>query len=137
MNVLLALINRYREFLLYGIIGGACATLDFLIYSFILYLSSGDYLLLANTIGVLCGIAASFTLNRQYNFKVKDHTVRRFVIFLSVGLSGLVISSALLYILVDNLGWNKLYAKLFTIVIVSVFQFIMNKSLTFKAKANE
>lgn len=128
------LINKYREFLLYGIIGGACASLDFVIYTIALYCGVG--LLAANTIGVLCGIAASFTLNRQYNFKVKDHTLRRFAIFLSVGLSGLALSSVLLYALVDNLEWNKLYAKLLTIVVVSVFQFVLNKTLTFKVQEN-
>lgn len=129
------IIGKYREFLLYGIIGGACASLDFAIYTIALYLGVG--LLCANTIGVLCGIAASFTLNRQYNFKVKDHTLRRFAIFLSVGLSGLALSSVLLYALVDNLEWNKLYAKLLTIVVVSVFQFVLNKTLTFKVQEND
>lgn len=129
------IIGKYREFLLYGIIGGACASLDFVIYTVALYAGVG--LMGANTIGVLCGIAASFTLNRQYNFKVKDHTLRRFAIFLSVGLSGLALSSILLYALVDNLEWNKLYAKLLTIAVVSVFQFVLNKTLTFKVQEDD
>ncbi len=91
----------------------------------------------ANTLGVICGIAASFTLNRQYNFKVKDHTARRLVIFFAVGLSGLAISSAIIYATVNYGGWNKLYAKAFTIIVVSIFQFILNKSLTFKNNDNQ
>jgi len=124
------LISRYRQFLLYGVIGAACASLDFVIYTLIIF--GGGSLLIANTAGVVCGIAASFTLNRQFNFKVKDHTARRLTIFFAVGLSGLAISSALIFATVEYAGWNKLYAKAFTVIAVSVFQFVLNKSLTFR-----
>lgn len=124
--------QKHRQFVLYGLIGGCCAAFDFLIYTILLYLFREKYVLVANAIGVLCGIIASFILNRQYNFKIKDHTTRRFIVFLCVGLAGLLLSSLLIYLFVDILGGNKFYAKLITIFLVAVFQFMLNRSVTFK-----
>lgn len=128
------LIRKYRELILYGIIGAFCATLDFAIYTFILWATEGRYVLIANCIGVVFGIFTSFILNRQFNFKVKDNPRQRFAIFFTVGLIGLVISSILLYFLVDISGFNKLYAKLITIVVVSLIQFLLNKTITFRKR---
>lgn len=126
------LIRKFRELFLYGIIGASCATLDFLIYTLLLYISSGHHILLANSISVTCGIVTSFLLNRQYNFKVKDKLIKRFVSFLTVGIIGLMISSALIIWLVDEMNINMLIAKLMTIIVVSLVQFILNKFITFK-----
>lgn len=131
------LILKYREFILYGIIGCGCATFDFIVYTLILCVTNGQHLLIANAIGVSCGIIASFLLNRKYNFKVKDKSIRRFVCFFCVGLIGLLISSFLIVFLIDNIVLSNSIAKLCTIFIVSVIQFLLNKFITFKTTQNE
>lgn len=120
---------RYQNFLLYAIIGGFCAALDFGVYSALCFILP---YLWANVISTHCGIFCSFLLNRQYNFKVKDKTIKRFFSFYTVGLLGLGISSLLLYILVDIAHFNELICKLLTIVIVAIIQFLLNKFITFK-----
>ena len=132
MKVLKTLYHRFRELILYGIIGGFCAALDFGIYTL---LSQVILYLWANVISVHCGIILSFLLNRQYNFKVKDKPVRRFSIFYLVGLSGLGLSELLLFLMGEKAGWNHLLAKLLTIVVVALYQFELNKLISFK-KAN-
>lgn len=121
----------FRHLALYGVIGCCSSTLDFLIYSLLLRI--GLHYLAANGISVLTGITSSFLFNRRYNFKVKDHAKRRFVIFLNVGLCGMVLSNIILYICIDLLAINKLISKLLSIVLVVGFQFIINKYVTFKA----
>lgn len=69
----------------------------------------------------------SFILNRQFNFKVKDKTHQRFVSFFTVGIIGLAISSFLIYMLVTIMTFNEQVAKLMTIAVVSLIQFILNK----------
>ena len=91
----------------------------------------------ANCISVLGGITTSFILNRNYNFKVKDHAKRRFSIFLTVGLCGLVMSNIILYLCIDVWSMNKLISKLLSIVLVVLFQFLINKYFTFKPSNNE
>jgi putative flippase GtrA len=86
---------------------------------------------------VLGGISTSFILNRNYNFKVKDNTRRRFTIFLTVGLCGLMLSNLILYICIDILEMNKIVSKLLSIVLVVFFQFLVNKYFTFKPSDHE
>ena len=71
MNALIILFNKFRNLILYGIIGCFTAALDFVVFT-ILSQYVGIYYLLANCISVLVGITTSFVLNRSYNFKVKD-----------------------------------------------------------------
>ena len=96
MDFIKQLYYKYRNFILYGIIGGFCATLDFVIYSGLCYVNMNH--LWANIISTHCGIFCSFLLNRSYNFKVKDKTGLRFLSFYIIGLIGLALSEGLLEI---------------------------------------
>ena len=136
MQIVKTLYKKFHHLVLYGIIGSFSSGLDFLIYTFLVQLVGLQYLV-ANCISVVAGISTSFYLNRNYNFKVKDHTKRRFSIFLTVGLCGLMMSNLILYLCIDNLGMDKLISKLLSIVLVVFFQFLVNKYLTFKPTNNE
>ena len=128
---IISLYNRFRNLILYGIIGGFCAALDFGIYSLLCHFEVLPYLW-ANVISTHVGIFTSFLLNRSINFKVKDKTPQRFLSFYAVGLTGLGLSSLMLWLMVDKAGWNELVCKLITIAFVSLLQFILNKYITFK-----
>ena len=124
---------KYRDLIIYGIIGGFCAILDFIVYSALCFVLP---FLVVNIISTHCGIFCSFYLNRKYNFKVEDKTFRRFLIFYAVGLSGLAVSEILLGFMVNKIGVEKLIAKLLTIVVVALLQFVLNKFITFKTKSD-
>jgi len=131
--------NIYRKFhnlILYGIIGMFSAAIDFAVYSFLVSICDINYLV-SNCISVLAGITTSFYLNRKYNFKVKDHVRRRFLVFLAVGLSGLVLSDLILYFCIDLMQMDRLVSKLLSIVLVVFFQFLANRYFTFKPTKRE
>ena len=131
MKLIVARNKSFRTFIFYGIIGCFTSTLDFVVFTFLSrYVDL--YYLLANCISVLVGIITSFFLNRTYNFKVKDKIVRRFSLFLTVGLCGLVLSNAILWIGIDKMGENSSFVKLLSIVLVVSFQFLLNKYVTFR-----
>ena len=130
---IISLYNRFRNLILYGIIGGFCAALDFGIYSLLCHFEVLPYLW-ANVISTHVGIFTSFLLNRSINFKVKDKTSQRFLSFYAVGLTGLGLSSLMLWLMVDKAGWNELVCKLMSIVVVALVHFILNKYITFKQK---
>ena len=130
---IISLYNRFRNLILYGIIGGFCAALDFGIYSLLCHFEVLPYLW-ANVISTHVGIFTSFLLNRSINFKVKDKTSQRFLSKNAVGLTGLGLSSLMLWLMVDKAGWNELVCKLMSIVVVALVQFILNKYITFKQK---
>jgi len=136
-NSILAILQkeRWRQLILYGIIGSFSAFLDFLVYTALV--SMGLFYIHANCISVLVGIGSSFLLNRHFNFKVKDAVLRRFVIFLIIGLAGLLLSNMVLYGCIEWMGIDKLVSKLLSIILVALFQFVLNKYITFKPTAHE
>ena len=126
--------SQFREIILYGIIGSLSASIDFLIY-FLLTNNIGLNYLFANTLSVSIGISVSFILNRKYNFKVTDYIFKRLIIFFSIGLSGLAVSSLLLYIFIGIFDIQVLISKLLSIAFVVMLQFLLNKFVTFKQSA--
>lgn len=126
---------RFHDLILYGIIGCLSSGLDFCVYTFLVRIVGMNYLL-ANCISVVVGITTSFTLNRKYNFKVTDRTFRRFAIFFTVGICGMLLSNLILYVCIDKLMMDNIVSKLLSIVFVVLIQFLINKFVTFK-KINE
>lgn len=123
--------SKFRNLILYGIIGSFTSALDFVVFT-MLSKYIGIHYIVANCISVLLGITTSFLLNRSLNFKVKDKTGKRFIIFLTVGLCGLVLSNLILYVGINLLDGDELIVKLASIVLVVGFQFLLNKFVTFK-----
>ncbi len=123
--------QRIREFLLYCIIGCSGVFLDFLIFT-ILCTGFEWHYQLANAIGVTCGICNNFFLNAIFNFKRTDRLFLRFLSFYGVGLTGLAISAALLWLFIDRFSFPVIISKLMIIFIVTLVQFTLNKLITFK-----
>jgi putative flippase GtrA len=67
---------------------------------------------------------------------VTDHIARRLLIFVAVGLTGMLLSSLILRITIEQLQWNELLSKLISIIIVVLFQFLLNKHISFRQSAN-
>lgn len=130
------LYEKFQHLILYGIIGSFSSGLDFLVYTLLVEFIGFPYIF-ANCISVIVGITTSFILNRNYNFKVKDHAKRRFSVFLTVGLCGLLLSNVILYVCIEKLLLNSIISKLLSIILVVFFQFIANKYITFKPSKNE
>lgn len=122
---------KFRDLILYGLIGVLSSSLDFGVYTVLVKCLSLNYLL-ANSISVVVGITTSFTLNRKYNFKVSDKTIRRFAIFMTVGLCGLILSNLILFVCINTIHINELLSKLLSIALVVILQFLANKFITFK-----
>jgi putative flippase GtrA len=133
MSIVRRVYYKFRNLILYGIIGSFTSFLDFCIFT-VLSAYVGLYYIVANCISVLVGITTSFVLNRTYNFKVKDKTKQRFAIFLTVGLCGLLLSNLILWVGIDKLHINEMITKLASIVLVVGFQFLINKFVTFRVK---
>ncbi|MDR2814093.1 MAG: GtrA family protein [Prevotellaceae bacterium] len=130
VNILLTACRKQGKFLLYGIIGCCCAGMDFAIYTLLCIL--GTNYLVANAIGIHWGIFCSFALNRRYTFKVSDKPILRFFSFYIIGLTGLALSSGILFLMVTICRNNAIFAKLVAIFVVAVIQFFLNKFITFR-----
>ena len=135
-SVLVRLYYKYKHFILYSLIGISGATLDFFMF-FILNKFFNVYYQYANFISISCGITNNFFLNAYLNFKKTDKILRRYSQFYIIGMLGWLISFGLLHVLIEKLSFNKILSKIITIAVITIIQFFLNKSLTFrKAKHN-
>ena len=131
MNVLKQLWVKYRQLIVYCIIGCTGATLDFIVYA-LLTTSVGLHYQIANFLSVSFGIVNNFFLNRHFNFKTRDKFWTRLACFYSIGMFGWALSAGCLWLFVERIGLNELVAKLGTIAFVTVVQFCLNKFITFR-----
>lgn len=131
IDLIKKLYKKFRNLILYGVIGSSSALLDFTIFTILTELC-GIYYLIANCVSVTCGLTNSFILNRKYNFKVKDKTLKRAAMFFFVGFCGLLINSTLLYVFINYAHFITSVAKLCAIVIEVLLQFTVNSLVTFK-----
>lgn len=122
---------RFRNLILYGIIGTISASTDFLLFYGLTSILNIKYII-ANIISIMFGISLSFFLNREYNFKVKNKILKRMSIFFLIGLLGLILSSYLLYLFIEIAKLDKIEAKLSSIILVIIVQFILNNYITFR-----
>ncbi len=118
-----------KEVVLYGIIGCSASGFDFALFFIFASLLGFDQFIV-NIFTVYAGMTLSFILNRNFNFKVKDNTAKRAVMFYCVGTLGLLLSEFILFI-GSSLGLEVLITKIISIFIVALFQFILNKFISF------
>lgn len=116
----------------YGLIGVSCSLIDVVLFSAFVYLGHINELI-ANTISVTVGLTISFACNRKFTFKIYNHAAIRYVSFFCVGMLGLGFSELILYGL-GLLGFTPIVSKLFSIVVVGLFQFACNKFISFKSR---
>ena len=85
-----------RQAFLYGIIGACSSGLDAALFALLSGPLGWDPYV-TNVLTVHCGIFCSFLLNRRFNFKMTDRTLRRFLMFYVTGLLGLLLSQFILW----------------------------------------
>ncbi|MBO9170452.1 GtrA family protein [Rhizobium sp. L245/93] len=121
------------QFLLYCICGGIGVSTDYLVYY--LSINWGLWYQSANVLGYLCGTVISFCLNRIITFNARDKIAQRFAIFLTVAAVGFTASAMILWFLVGHMNVDEKIAKLLTLPVVVVIQFMLNRRITFVSRA--
>jgi putative flippase GtrA len=122
-----------REFLLYFAASTAALALDTAAFS--LLISQGLPLTMAAGLGFSLGLVLVYTLSTRHVFAQHRLADRRgeFTLFALIGVAGLLLTEALLWLLVQRLGMAPLAAKLTTACGVFLFNFALRKRLLFTA----
>jgi len=129
------LIYNYRTFWRFSIVGVTNTLVDI----GVLYLLTRRFNidpLAANRVSVEIAIIWSFVWNNLWTFSernVTDPLLKRFVVFQIVSLGGYTLNQILFFIFFRTLGIYDLFAKLLTIPIVLVFNYVVNSRWTFRA----
>lgn len=120
----------------FGIVGISNTAISLVVYYIFMYL--GAHYILANTMGFILGTINAYYWNNKYVFKKKKNEERSLVkvgtkVFISYGFTFLL-STVLLYLLVDIGGISKLVAPIINLVITIPINFLLNKLWAFKIK---
>lgn len=121
--------ERHRNFILYGIFGLTAALIDYGVFT-IFAAAVGLAPEAASIIGNVCGFIFTFFTNTFLNFKKKDHFIRRFLLYFFICACGWGISTLLIHCFKDLL--NQYILKMAVMVIVTLFQYLMNKFITYR-----
>ena len=139
----LPFVNRsvfLRQFVKFSLVGVTNTAWDFFLF---FGLKNGWFgfrlhYLLANSIAFLVSVTNSYILNKRWTFRHTDprHALL-FSRFLTVNLVTLALYEGLLYVLVDHLHLAMLGAKILAVVVVTLWNFFMNKYWTFRKNPTE
>lgn len=121
----------HRNFVIYIIIGLFGLILDYGIF-FILSNFAGIDPYLSNLASTVVSVGNNFVWNWKFNFRTEGNSVRRAVTFYAVAASGFVITTLLLALGNDVLGISSNWMKAFAIFVVTIWQYNLNKFITFK-----
>ena len=124
---------KYRQFIVYSIIGASGAGLDIIVFLVLFNVFKIDKTV-ATIISTSVGIINNFVLNVLFNFKIKENLFKRFISFYSVGLVGLGLTVVLLYVFVDIFKFNTNLVKFISIFFVVLVQYNLNKKISFRNK---
>lgn len=117
-----------KNLILYVLIGLIGAMLEYLV--FLLMIARIAIPESANIIGMLIGFTVTFTLNTFINFKKADKLFKRFLTYGIICLTGIGISTLCINLLKDII--NIYLLKLILMSSVSLLQFFLNRTITYK-----
>ncbi len=125
--------SNLAKFIKYGLIGLIGLILDMGLF-YILHKLLGVNYVLSNIVSSSTAILHNFILNSYFTFRVTDKKLQRFLSFYGIALIGLVFSTLLLALFIDILGIDSMVSKLISIFTIAIFQYFLNKKLTFQTK---
>ncbi len=130
------LIGYIKQFISFGLIGGLNTILSLGIYWLVVYL--GGHYLLANATAFAITVLISYVLNNIFTFKGEgkaEWSLRTlFKVYVSYSITGLFLTSILLWVWTDCLGINENIAPIINLFFTIPLNFLLNKFWAYKKK---
>jgi len=140
-------VERRKSFLLYIAIGFTGFFIDLLLFVLLVRaFQVNPYW--ANLVSTTAGITNNFLLNAYFNFKKTNRLLTRFLTFYVVGLAGIAIGDAFIWIFNDFLGRQTSFmilllvpsfiklqlelVKVGSLFVVAILQYTLNKRFSFR-----
>lgn len=134
------LYKKYREIIVYVIVGGLTTIVSWLAY-FICVVTFLDarnpvQLQIANIISWIAGVAFGYVTNRKYVFLSHDpHIAKEAARFTAARISTLLLDMFVMWLLVSVLGWNDKLSKIISTIFVMIGNYVFSKLLVFRKKS--
>lgn len=120
-------------FFKYVAVGGAAATLEFLLFA-LFYEALHLPLLVANCIAISFCIVFSFTLQKRWTFRDQQAIRRQLPAYVAMISVAVVLNNLLLYLFVALWYWPAFVAKIMQIGLVFGWNFTISRLIVFSAK---
>lgn len=121
-----------RDFCGYLVVGGLAFAVDFGVYSGLVLIGHGDPLVAA-PFAFLLGLCVNYGLATRFVFR--EHRLRsrglEFLAYGAIGLAGLCLNEAVIYVAFDLLHVAPMPAKVLAAALVFMFNFIVRRTLLF------
>lgn len=133
MEKIRALAVRYREQLVYLVVGVLTTVVNYVIYG-VLTGPMGVHYVVSNVIGWVGAVAFAYFANGRWVFRsVERRGVKEAAAFVGSRLFSLGLETALLMVMVDALHMDKMLAKLAVAVVVVIVNYLTGR-LVFKGR---
>lgn len=124
------LMNRYKKFIKYTLVGGLGAIIDIAVLAFLVEIFHIP-IIIANTISFLVAVINNYIFNKIWTFRCGSKKyLKQFTKFLIVAIVGLGLNTILMGIAI-HFDFFYIYAKIIIIFIVGIWNFLVNKYWTF------
>jgi putative flippase GtrA len=121
-----------HKFLRYAIVGVSSTLIDTLIFG-VQVKMFGINPLLAKLPSQVVAITNGYYWNRRWTFESKGSNVRKqFMTFAAVNLVGVALSLLCLQVFINILGFEEILSNILTAFVILVWNFNINKLVTFK-----
>ena len=122
--------NIYVQFFRYLFVGGTAAVVD---VGSLYFLTSrfGLYYLVSAAIAFLLGIVTNYVLSIVWVFRSSGKMKKEILLFVLIGVSGLILNETIMYGLVSILALFYLAAKLISTAVIMVWNFGLRKKFVF------
>jgi len=134
-NYAIRQMKKHRQFIIYVLIGGIAAIIDFTTV-FVLTSLLGIFYIVSVMLSYPLATFVHFIMNKKFNFRCTSRKVmRQFCIFIVINLVAMGLTIVIMYAMVEYLGMWYLLAKFIAMWIVVFYSFNMNRMFTFKVAA--
>ena len=124
-----------RQFFSYLVCGGVATLVDMSILFVLSNVLQVNHLIAA-AFGFLAGVATNYSLNIQLVFKSKGKTKKELTLFTLIGIGGLLWTEFIIWVLVDNMAFKLMIAKMIAVILVLFWNFFMRKKFVFPTEPN-
>lgn len=117
----------------YTFVGGFAFLVDFgLLY--VLTEHAGAHYLLSATVSFVAGLLVNYTLSKVWVFNTSTYENKKleFLLFAGIGIAGLAVNDACLWLLSSVLGLWYMLSKVITTIITYLWNFFARKYLLFR-----
>lgn len=138
ITVCMKLMGKYRELIVYVIVGVLTTIVSLLSYYLFAY-TLGMHYLISNFLSWVCAVVFAYFTNKvwvfqNYNFTLSN-VMKEIVAFIGARIVTLGVDMFIMFVMVDMLSLQDMVAKITVQVIVTILNYILSKFLVFKKGA--